>query len=182
MPSCNGTVAKRAVKFAHKVSNCIFSWAHCLYPEDADGNLDGTWVFVKLPHRTCSCWLMLYIPTHYDCVGWGRLILFIPLRSSVCIWQQNLDATLWTCTTFQHALHAVLWTCSWNFQHARWNFQHARGATRCTSSYWNLPTCCQCYALSSQDFTKRFGFICRYCWCMFPLKRVPKIEDVLALF
>ena len=25
-----------------------------------------------------------------------------------------------------------------NFQHARWNFQHARGATRCTSSYWNF--------------------------------------------
>ena len=49
-------------------------------------------------------------------VGWGGLITFIRLRSSVCIFQYALEATLLTWSSnFQHDLDAMLLAGSWNF-------------------------------------------------------------------
>ena len=110
-------------------------------------------------------------------------ITSIRLRSSVCVLQQNLDATLWTCPwNFQRALDATLWTCSWNFQRAldatlwtcSWNFQHTLDATLWTCS-WNfqqaldatLWTCCWNFPLQMLQGYDKLSHV---------------IGDVLALF
>jgi len=101
-------------------ANCQYPWVDggpC-FAGDADNDLDEpcdnmfflTELFtVPQTMLRCAC-------IGWSGVGWGGLITFIRLRSSVCIFQYALEATLLTWSSnFQHDLDAMLLAGSWNF-------------------------------------------------------------------